>query len=211
MSKCFSDKMDNNSLPTSPVAPTIPSFNFIPHDDCFINSVCQYCDAKNIKISTEIIVVSVRLQEMFLFINKKFSKKYIISTSKNSPSQAKSSFGTPLGVHEIACKIGYDANVGEIFTYRSSTGRTFYELNAEEIYSKNMITSRILRLSGLENGVNFGGDVDSFSRCMYIHGVNREDLVGIPVSNGCINMKNIDVIELFELVNVGCLVCILAG
>lgn len=147
---------------------------------------------------------------MFLFTNKNIAKKYKISTSKNLPSQTKNSFGTPLGVHEIVCKIGYDAKAGEIFKYRNPIGRTFYELNEEENFSQNMITSRILRLSGLEDGVNFGGNVDSFSRCTYIHGVNREDLVGIPVSNGCINMQNIDIIELFDIVNVGCLVCISA-
>ena len=145
---------------------------------------------------------------MFLFLDKKFSKKYIISTSKNPPSQMQGSFGTPLGVHEIVSKIGYDANVGEIFVYRSSTGKTFYDMSEEEIRSKNMVTSRILRLSGLENGVNLGGAVDSFSRCMYIHGVNREDLIGVPMSKGCINRKNIDILELFYVVNVGCLTLI---
>jgi len=46
-------------------------------------------------------------------------------------------------------------------------------------------------------------------RYIYIHGTNHEDLIGQPASAGCIRMRNSDVIQLFDKVEVGTLVEIL--
>ena len=67
----------------------------------------------------------------------------------------------------------------------------------------DLVTTRILRLSGLESGYNKGGNVDSFNRFIYIHGTPEEGLIGQPASHGCIRMYNKDVVELFELVPAG--------
>ena len=48
-----------------------------------------------------------------------------------------------------------------------------------------------------------GGDVDTWSRYIYIHGTNSEDRLGQPVSHGCVRLANRDVIRLFDLVQVG--------
>ena len=71
-----------------------------------------------------------------------------------------------------------------------------------------LITTRILWLSGLEPGVNLGGHVDSHDRYIYIHGTNREDLIGIPQSSGCVVMRNADIIELYDRVSAGDMVLI---
>ncbi len=63
--------------------------------------------------------------------------------------------------------------------------------------------SRILWLSGMEPGYNRIGAVDSMQRYIYIHGTSDEDLIGKPVSHGCIRMKNCDVVELFDHIPVG--------
>jgi hypothetical protein len=80
-------------------------------------------------------------------------------------------------------------------------------LTAEECDRKkqfrNLITSRILRLEGLEEGVNRGGVLDTFGRFVYIHGTNHEGNLGSPASSGCLQMSNLDVIELFGEVSVG--------
>ena len=65
------------------------------------------------------------------------------------------------------------------------------------------VTSRILWLDGLEIGLNKGSDVDSMSRYIYIHGTAEEGLLGRPASDGCIRMYNVEVIELFDLVEEG--------
>jgi lipoprotein-anchoring transpeptidase ErfK/SrfK len=66
-----------------------------------------------------------------------------------------------------------------------------------------LITTRILWLRGLEPGRNSGKRVDSFRRFIYIHGTPDEGLIGTPASHGCIRMKNADVLELFDRVEVG--------
>ena len=70
------------------------------------------------------------------------------------------------------------------------------------------ITSRILWLDGLESGFNNGGVHDSYTRYIYIHGTSDEMRIGQPVSHGCIRMKNLDVIELFDEVLINDLVII---
>jgi len=74
--------------------------------------------------------------------------------------------------------------------------------------STALITTRILWLRGLEPDVNLGGNVDSHDRYIYIHGTNREDLIGTPQSAGCVVMRNLEVIELYEQVRVGDMVLI---
>jgi lipoprotein-anchoring transpeptidase ErfK/SrfK len=78
----------------------------------------------------------------------------------------------------------------------------------EEVGTGNLITSRILWLRGLETGVNLGGGVDTYKRYVYIHGTQREDRIGEPLSAGCILMRNADVIGLYDEVRVGDLVWI---
>ena len=66
--------------------------------------------------------------------------------------------------------------------------------------AKNLITTRIMRLRGLEEGKNSGGNLDTYARFVYIHGTNREEMLGTPDSHGCILLSNADVAELFGLV-----------
>jgi len=72
----------------------------------------------------------------------------------------------------------------------------------------NLITSRILWLRGLERGVNLGDGVDTHDRYIYIHGTHREAEIGKRMSAGCILMRNLDIIELFDEVRTGDLVWI---
>jgi L,D-transpeptidase catalytic domain len=130
-----------------------------------------------------------------------------VSTSLRPPSNVKDSLGTPRGLHHIAEKIGAGALPGTVFKGRVNLGRHFNELTDEE-NAKNLITTRILWLRGLEPGVNAGGEVDSYGRYIYIHGTNREDRLGSPASSGCVQMNNVEIIELFDAVRAGDLVWI---
>jgi lipoprotein-anchoring transpeptidase ErfK/SrfK len=51
--------------------------------------------------------------------------------------------------------------------------------------------------------VNSGGEVDSHGRYIYLHGTNREDRIGQPQSAGCVLLRNLDIIELYEEVRTG--------
>ena len=132
---------------------------------------------------------------------------FTISTSKNPPSCLAGSYGTPIGLHAIADKIGAGAPVGTVFKGRVPTGQVYGQVSPEDA-ERNLITSRILRLSGLEIGKNCGEGRDSYSRYIYIHGSNHEDRIGQPFSGGCVEMFNADVIELFDRVDEGDLIWI---
>ena len=129
-------------------------------------------------------------------------KSYAISTSKRPPSNAKNSLGTPRGLHEIAERIGAGQPPGMVFVGRQPTGRHFSELPNSE-HEQNLITTRILWLRGLEPGVNLGGNVDTYERYVYIHGTNHESRIGEPLSAGCVLMRNLDIIELYDQVRAG--------
>jgi len=63
-------------------------------------------------------------------------------------------------------------------------------------------------LQGMDRTTNRGGSVDSLRRYVYFHGTHDEDLIGRPVSFGCIRMRNREIVALFDLVDVGCRVVI---
>lgn len=136
--------------------------------------------------------------------NDVISKVYTVSTSVKPPSCIADSYGTPTGLHAIADKIGGDQPEGMVFKGRVPT-KHFSEYSGEDAAGQ-LITSRILRLRGLEPGVNSGPGCDSYDRYIYIHGTNHEEKIGTPMSAGCVELTNADVIELFERVESGDLV-----
>lgn len=139
-------------------------------------------------------------------------KSHVISTSLRPPSNVQDSLGTPRGLHEIAERIGAGAPPGTVFKGRVNTGKHFNELGDEANVAK-LITTRILWLRGLEPGVNAGKNaagevVDTHARYVYIHGTNHEHRLGTPYSAGCVEMNNLEIVELFEQVRNGDMVWI---
>ncbi|MDI1248929.1 MAG: L,D-transpeptidase [Lacunisphaera sp.] len=134
-------------------------------------------------------------------------QSHVISTSLRPPSNVKDSLGTPRGLHEIAEKVGAGVPPGIVFKGRVSTGWHFTEFDAAA-QAKNLITSRILWLRGLEPGVNAGTNdrgevVDTYARYVYLHGTNHEERLGTPFSGGCVEMNNLEIIALFDQVRPG--------
>jgi hypothetical protein len=154
------------------------------------------------------IEISIDRQCLDVYHNDRLLKRYPVSTSMHGPGCQCGSYRTPLGQHCISEKIGAGAPLNEVFIGRQPQG-VLDELRASQVaLPDDLITSRILWLSGLEIGVNQGGEVDTHERYIYIHGTPEEDLIGTPVSHGCIRMRNADVIELFDQVETGCPVLI---
>ncbi|TNF87556.1 MAG: L,D-transpeptidase [Gammaproteobacteria bacterium] len=152
-----------------------------------------------------IVVESTRQLLHWIDIDADKNRSYPVSTAANGMGNRIDSFKTPFGIHRVRQKIGGGAPCGMVFEARQPTGRVASNLDNRE---HDEITSRILWLDGLENGVNRGGDCDTYSRYIYIHGTSDEKRIGEPVSAGCIRMKNDDVIELFDEVLVNDLVLI---
>lgn len=153
-------------------------------------------------------LVNISEQMLYIFADTECIGKYPVSTSRFGAGEKENSYKTPRGVHCVAEKIGADAGFSEIFKARKRTHTTarieFEKTGTGEDY----ITSRILWLTGLEEGVNKGAGVDSHGRYIYIHGTHAEGLIGQPASEGCIRMKNQDVMDLFDRLEVSSLVII---
>ena len=156
-----------------------------------------------------IVLVNINQQTLHLYRNNELTKSYPISSSKFGIGNQVESFKTPLGVHRVAKKIGDGAPVGTIFKARVNTGKTAEIITTNAASKDDYVTSRILWLEGLEPGKNKGEGIDSFQRYIYIHGTAEEGRIGQPASRGCIRMRNMDVIELFDLLETGTLVNII--
>ena len=148
------------------------------------------------------IVVSIAQQSLSFYAEGKLLKSYPVSTSLKPPSCEQDSWGTPWGEHMIIKKIGAEVPLGMVFKGRKPTGKLYTEYSAED-QAGDLITSRILRLRGEEEGINSGGSCDTYKRMIYIHGTNHESKIGQAVSKGCIRMCNNAIAELFDLVEVG--------
>jgi hypothetical protein len=161
----------------------------------------------SIPVTSPYVVVSIEEQTATVHEAGRAPVRYPISTSSRPPSCRENSFGTPLGLHAIRERIGDGEPEGTVFKGRRSLGKTFAELPPEE-RQRNLITSRILWLEGLEPGVNQGPGIDSYERYIYLHGTNHEDRIGQPFSGGCVEFRNQDIIKLFPQLPEGTLVWI---
>jgi len=162
----------------------------------------QSGEALGIKPAERLLHVSLSHQTMRLFAGEQITADYAVSTSARPPSNFRDSLGTPRGLHLIAERIGAGQPPGMVFQGRVPTGHHFRELSLAE-NERNLITTRILWLKGLEPGYNAGGDRDSYNRYIYVHGTNHEDRIGQPASGGCILLRNLEMVELFDRVRVG--------
>lgn len=153
-----------------------------------------------------LLVVDVERQNVALLEQGQATASWPISTALNGVGGAENSFKTPPGWHRIHARIGADACPGTVFSSREPTGETWRGEPREE----DLILTRILTLDGLEDGVNRGKGHDSLQRYIYLHGTNQEDLIGRAVSHGCIRLKNLDICTLFDSIQEGDLVLVVA-
>ncbi len=131
-------------------------------------------------------------------------RRYAVSTAARGAGEVEGSACTPRGRHRVRAKIGAGAPAGTVFRGRRPTGECWSPAFAAAHPGRDWVLSRILWLCGEQPGMNRGGAVDSMRRYIYIHGTGDDQPMGEARSHGCIRMRNRDVIELFELVPVGC-------
>ena len=158
---------------------------------------------------TKTIDINIADQTLMLKSASKVLKRYRISTAKNGPGEKLGSECTPRGQHRIAEKIGAGCAVNTIFVERKPTGEIYTPALRQQFPNRDWIITRILWLDGCEPGHNQGGDVDTYERCIYIHGAPDDVPMGRPGSRGCIRMRNADLLELFDEAEVGMAVSIL--
>jgi hypothetical protein len=150
--------------------------------------------------SPQLIIINVTSQELHLVSGiERLLATWPVSTSKFGLGSQKGSFCTPLGKFRISEKIGDGAPKWMIFKNRVETG-TLAPLATEENPSdEDLVLTRILWLEGIDPA-----NINTKERYIYIHGTNQEALIGHPASHGCIRLRNNDMLDLFERVEVGC-------
>jgi hypothetical protein len=150
------------------------------------------------------INISILQQKLTLLDESgKVKAQYAISSAANGVGCEKNSGCTPLGAHIIRAKIGDQQPLNTVFVGRRPTGEICTPALMAEFPERDWILTRILWLSGNELGKNRLGNVDTMQRYIYIHGTPDSVAVGSPDSHGCIRMRNIDIVELFNMVPVG--------
>ena len=140
------------------------------------------------------MVVSVPDQVLALVDRGKLIARYSISTSKFGTGDSAASYRTPLGILFVSAKIGDRLPPGSVIKNRIPTG----EVVAVNAPGRDPIVSRVIWLRGMEAQNRSARD-----RCIYIHGTPEERRIGKPASFGCIRMRSLDIIDLYDRVHIG--------
>jgi L,D-transpeptidase YbiS len=137
--------------------------------------------------------ISIRDQRLTLKEGETLIRTYPVSTSRFGIGTEEGSMKTPIGRFRVAEKIGDGLPSDTVFQSR-------VPLKADDPLppTEDLVMSRILWLDGLDEH-----NTNTRERFIYIHGTKHEDKIGNPASHGCVRMRNADVIELFDLVDVG--------
>jgi lipoprotein-anchoring transpeptidase ErfK/SrfK len=164
-----------------------------------INDALERLKGYGLKEGDNAIVVLPGEQRLYLVrADGRILADYPVSTAAKGLGCEDGSNRTPTGVHRIAERIGDAEPIGRVFRARVPTDE-IAEISADLGYRspEDLITTRILWLEGLEEGVNRGPGVDSHDRYIYIHGTPEEGRIGQRASHGCVRMRNADVVDLF--------------
>lgn len=145
------------------------------------------------------LAVSIDDQRLDLVEDNQVVASYPVSTATKGVGFVDGSYRTPIGRFRVAEKVGHDEIPGTVFRSREPQGLWL----PGNLTNEDLILTRILRLDGLD-----AANANTLDRNIYIHGTNREDLLGTPASHGCIRMRNAEVLELFRKVPEGTLVVI---
>lgn len=121
-------------------------------------------------------------------------RQFTISTATKGMGFVKDTYRTPTGRFRIAGKIGGEEASGTIFKKRVPVGSWCQD----DVVEGDLVLTRILLLEGLD-----AENANSLERHIYIHGTNHEDKLGLPESQGCVRLANAEMIELFEMIEVG--------
>ena len=180
-------------------------------DNAVADFVTEYAnDTYENEDFTEFIYVGIKRQKLYHIKDNNLVNVYNVSTSKKGAGNKFGSFQTPTGLHVIEGKHGDKVPIGGVIVNKEFTGE-ITEIYADRTdTSDDFITTRVLTLSGKERGLNSGSSkVDTYKRQIYIHGTAEEGLIGSPASHGCIRMRNVEVVELFNSIQPGTRVLIL--
>jgi lipoprotein-anchoring transpeptidase ErfK/SrfK len=137
------------------------------------------------------INISIREQRLTVTEGETPIRSYPVSTSRFGIGTEEGSMKTPTGRFRVAQKIGDGLPSDVVFK-----SRVPLKPGDPLPPTEDLVMSRILWLDGLDEH-----NANTRDRFIYIHGTKHEDEIGSPASHGCIRMRNIDIVDLFELVD----------
>lgn len=149
------------------------------------------------------IKIETVTQCLKLMADETVTFEWPVSTACNGVGERIGSGCTPRGWLIIRARIGVHCPLNSVFVGRRFTGEIYSPALREQYPNRDWILTRLLWLGGLEPGKNRYGDVDTLRRFIYIHGCPAEEAMGIPLSHGCIRMRNPDIITLFDKTEIG--------
>ena len=150
--------------------------------------------------------VSIADQMLYGFSDGHLRVRLPVSTARNGVGEHNGSGCTPRGRHQVRARIGDGLPLGAVLRGRRWTGEVWNPDLHEQFPGRDWILTRILWLSGCEPGFNRLGPVDTFRRYIYLHGTPDSEPMCVPLSHGCIRLRNADLLDLFARVPVGCAV-----
>lgn len=157
-------------------------------------------------VALDFLHISLADQCLYGFANGQLQLRLSVSTALNGAGECNGSGCTPRGLHQVRAKIGDGLPNAAVLRGRRWTGEVWSpELHAQ-FPGRDWILTRILWLSGCEPGRNRLGAVDTFRRYIYLHGTPDSEPMGVPLSHGCVRLRNSDLLELFARVPVHCAV-----
>lgn len=156
----------------------------------------------------DLLHVSIADQCLYGFADGQLLLRLPVSTALNGAGERSGSNCTPRGRHLVRAKIGEGLPEGAVLRGRRWTGEVWSAELANQFPDRDWILTRILWLSGCEPGINRLGDVDTFRRYIYLHGTPDVEPMGVPLSHGCVRLRNTDLLDLFPRVPVHCAVFI---
>lgn len=146
------------------------------------------------------LVVKSEDQIAELWSENQIIRSYTISTAANGLGCENNSYCTPNGRLKVSAKIGAALPFGAVLRSRVPTGEIWskHSTNPLSKTDEDLVLTRLLWLEGAEVH-----NLNTLDRFIYLHGTNQEHLLGRPASHGCIRFSNSDIIEIFDILQIG--------
>lgn len=154
------------------------------------------------------IHISIPRQRLTGFAGGLAVCSFEVSTSAAGVGEQEHSGCTPRGRHRVRARIGEGLPIRSVFIGRRPTGEIWSPELAQAHPHRDWILTRILWLCGEQVHFNRGGRCDSQRRYIYLHGTGDDQPMGVPLSHGCVRLRNEDMLQLFTLTPAGCSVFI---
>ncbi|HSH09038.1 MAG TPA: L,D-transpeptidase [Oceanipulchritudo sp.] len=187
--------------------PTETAILLVNYFDAYLECLKRH----DLKRTQHVLIVVLCEKNLQFWAGDRLVGSCPVSHSKRPLSCQEGSLGTPWGLHEVAEKHGDGQPAGMVMVGRLPTGQCWSERSDTGPDQPSLVTTRILRLRGLESGLNAGPGIDSFDRYIYIHGTNFPERFPENVSAGCLLLRDQDLLPLYDSVPAGAHVYIVKG